>query len=126
MKAGTSVVFLPCGDIRRTAHFYHDILGLPVAEKQSDRVMVFDTGYGLWGFCQYADGRSPLSGPRGVCLSLNLESEAAVTAAYAKYAALCPVYRGPERHPDFPVFSFFLTDPDGYLVEFQRTGPAGE
>ena len=122
MKAGTSVVFLPCSDIRKTEAFYHGILGFPVAERQSESLLIFDTGCGYWGFCQYADGRKILSGPQGVCLSVNLESEAAVTEAYELYREVCPVYRAPERHPRFPVFSFFLLDPDGYLVEFQKTG----
>ena len=30
----------------------------------------------------------------------------------------------PRRHPLFPVYSFFVTDPDGYLVEFQKTDAA--
>ncbi len=122
MKAGTSVVFLPCSDIRGTERFYHDILGFPVVERQSDNLLVFDTGYGYWGFCQYGDGRKPLAGPQGVCLSVNLANEAAVVAAFDRYKETCCVYREPAWHPQFPVFSFFLLDPDGYLVEFQKTG----
>ena len=121
MRAGTSVVFLPCSDIRRTERFYSGILGFPVAERQSDSAVVFDTGYGYWGFCRYADGRKPLSGPQGVCLSLNLSSDAEVLEAYDRLKDSCTVYKDPSRHPDFPVFSFFLLDPDGYLVEYQKT-----
>ena len=124
MRSGTGAVFLPCSDICATAHFYNGILGLPVAERQSEKLLVFDTGYGYWGFCEYADGRPALSGPKGVCLSLNLDSEQAVLEAYEKYRNACPVYREPARHPVCPVFSFFLQDPDGYLVEFQKTGGA--
>lgn len=126
MKSGTGVVFLPCSDIRETERFYHGILGFPVVERQSEDLLVFDTGYGYWGFCRYADGRAPLSGPGGVCLSVNLESEEAVSAAFEKIRGLCPVYREPAWHPRFPVFSFFVLDPDGYLVEFQKTRPDGQ
>ena len=63
MKAGTSVIFLPCRDIEKTRHFYHEILGLPIEQKQGENLYIFDTGYGYWGFVQYHDGRSPLSGP---------------------------------------------------------------
>ncbi len=122
MKAGTSVVFLPCSDLSGTEQFYHGILGFPIVERQSDNLLIFDTGYGYWGFCQYADGRKPLSGPQGVCLSVNLDSETAVQDAFERYKGTCRVYREPARHPQFPVFSFFLLDPDGYLVEFQKTG----
>ena len=121
MESGTSVIFLPCSDIQKTEHFYHDILEFPIAERQSDNLLIFEVGHGYWGFCQYKDGRKPLSGPHGVCLSINLESEQAVLNAYEAYKILCPVYREPAKHPQFPVFSFFLLDPDGYMVEFQKT-----
>lgn len=120
MTIESSVVFLPCSDIGQTYHFYHEVLNLPVFQKQSDNLYIFDTGYGYWGFCQYADGRLPLSGPGGVCLSLNLESNEKVLQAYEILKDRCTVYKAPQKHPDFPVFSFFLLDPDGYLVEFQK------
>ena len=122
MKPSSGVVFLPCGDIGATTRFYHGALGLEIAETQGDSVVIFDTGCGYWGFCRYADGRAPLSGPQGVCLSINLESEQAVADAYARLKDRCAVYRPPARHPTLPVYSFFLLDPDGYLVEFQKTG----
>lgn len=121
MIPDSSVVFLPCSDIRKTVSFYRDILHLPVAGKQSDNLYIFDTGYGYWGFCQYADGRKPLSGPHGVCLSLNLSSETEVLETYDRLKDSSTVYKEPSKHPDFPVFSFFLLDPDGYLVEYQKT-----
>lgn len=121
IESGTSVIFLPCSDIQKIEHFYHDLLGFPIAERQSENLLIFYVGKGYWGFCQYSDGRKPLSGLQGVCLSINLESEEAVLNAYEAYKNLCPVYRAPARHPQFPVFSFFLLDPDGYMVEFQKT-----
>ena len=120
MKPYSSVVFLPCTDINKTVHFYKDLLGLPVDSRQSDSLYIFDTGAGYWGFCMYKDDRPPLSGPRGACLSVNLSSPEEVLEKYEELKDICPVYRGPAKHPDFPVFSFFLTDPDGYLVEFQN------
>ena len=126
MRSGTSVVFLPCSNIQATEHFYHDLLGLPIAERQSENLLIFDAGYGYWGFCQYHDGREPLSGPQGVCLSINLEGRQAVLDAYEKYRLRCTVHKEPAEHPQFPVFSFFLLDPDGYLVEFQKTGEIQE
>ena len=122
MKPGTSVVFLPCSDILKTTLFYHDILKLPIAEKQGDHLVIFDTGYGCWGFCEYADGRPPLSGPQGVCLSVNLKDEDAVREAFERLKDQCEVWKAPAKQPVFPVYSFFLLDPDGYLVEYQKTG----
>lgn len=38
------------------------------------------------------------------------------------HRCLCEVWKAPAKHPVFPVYSFFLLDPDGYLVEYQKTG----
>ncbi len=113
MKPHSSVIFLPCTDIQQTVHFYHDLLKLPIDSTQGNSLYIFDTGYGYWGFVQYADQRQPLSGKHGVCLSLNLADDQAVLAKYEELRHQCTVIRGPEKHPDFPVFSFFLADPDG-------------
>lgn len=116
----SSVVFLPCTDIEKTRAFYHDILHLPIVQKQGQSLYIFDTGYGYWGFCQYADGRKPLSGPQGACLSLNLETDNDVLAMYEHLKDICAIHQEPKMHGTYPVYSFFLKDPDGYLVEFQN------
>ena len=122
MNADSSVVFLPVSDIEETYRFYHGIIGLPVHQKQGDALYIFDTGYGYWGFCQYQDGRRPLSGDKGVCLSLNLDSKEEVISRYEQLKDKVVVHKEPAEHPVFPVFSFFILDPDGYLVEYQKAG----
>ena len=117
MRVPSGVIFLPCADIRKTLSFYRDILHLEVVQKQSDSLYIFDTGYGYWGFCQYGDGRK-LSGR--ICLSLNLESNEEVMAKYEELKDICDIVKAPAKHPDFPVYSFFIRDPDGYLVEYQN------
>ncbi len=121
MKDYHSVTFLPCSDIVTTAGFYRDTLKLKVRAVQNDNLYIFDTGYGYWGFCQYRDNRLPLSGDKGVCLSLNLDSDEEVLEIYSQLSKVCDIYRQPAHHPVFPVFSFFILDPDGYLVEIQHT-----
>ena len=120
MALESSIVFLPVTDIEKTLEFYRDVLGLKVHQKQGDNLYIFDTGYGYWGFCQYGDGRKPLSGAKGVCLSLNLSSNEEVMERYQQLKDSVSIYRKPERHPVFPVYSFFISDPDGYLVEYQK------
>ena len=117
----SSMIFLPVSDIEKTLVFYRDVIKLPIYMKQSDTLYVFDTGYGYWGFCQYDDGRKPLSGPKGVCLSINLADCAAVDRKYEESKDTVDILRKPSRHPIYPVYSFFLQDPDGYLVEYQKT-----
>ncbi len=120
MNAKSSVIFLPVSDITKTYHFYHEILGLPVHQKQGDSLYIFDTGYGYWGFCQYGNGRKALSGEKGVCLSLNLASNEEVISRYEELKDQVTIFKTPARHPVYPVYSFFIFDPDRYVVEYQK------
>ena len=124
MEILSSITFLPVSDIEKTCRFYTEVIGLKVFQKQGEDLYIFDTGYGYWGFCQYKDERPPLSGPKGVCLSLNLDSNEAVLKAFELLKDKAEVYKEPAKHPVFPVYSFFLKDPDGYLVEFQKIAEA--
>lgn len=120
MPVLSSITFLPVSDIKATYHFYHEILGLPVFQKQGENLCIFDTGYGYLGFCQYADQRKPLSGDKGVCLSFNLSGNEEVLERFEALKDKAEVYKKPAMHQTFPVYSFFLFDPDHYLVEFQK------
>lgn len=122
MAIESSVIFLPCGDIAATHDFYTRIVGLrQVQEQAGGTLRIYDTGYGCWGFCQYPDGRPALSGDKGVCLSLNCADEADVDRFYEKVTALgARVLAAPAMQERFPVYSFFIEDPSGYKVEFQK------
>lgn len=116
MSILSSVSFYPCSDIERTTAFYRDVIGLSLHQDQGS-CRIFDTGYGYWGFCQYED-RTPR--PEGLCLSLNCEDVEDVNAFYEKLKSRCKVLQEPAWHARFPVYSFFVEDPDGYQVEFQK------
>ena len=121
MAVENSVVFLPVKDIQETTEFYRDVIGFPVVQEQSGGICrIFDTGYGYWGFCQYPDGRPLLNGPQGVCLSLNCHDQADVDKQYEKLAQKgCVMDCRPKYMENFPVYGFFMKDPNGYKLEFQ-------
>ena len=114
----SSICFLPCRDLTQTTSFYTQTVGLEVAE-QMPGCVIFDTGRGYWGFCAYGDDR-PMA--TGVVLSLNCADNAAVDAEYRRLMAgnAAIVQNPPAMHAVFSVYSFFITDPNGYLVEFQK------
>ncbi|MHC1719756.1 MAG: VOC family protein [Clostridiaceae bacterium] len=122
MAIENSVVFLPCKNIDETTKFYRDVIGLPIVQEQSEGMLkIFDTGYGYFGFCQYPDNRPTLGGDVGVCLSLNCHDEADVDRQYERMVkAGCYIALPPQKQKNFPVYAFFLRDPDDYKVEFQR------
>ena len=114
MAIENCVTFLPCSDIKKTTHFYRDIVGLPVVQEQAGGMLkIFDTGYGYWGFCQYGDGRPIPSGDVGVCLSLNCHDEADVDRQYARMTEKgCVIKEPPKRQEKFPVYAFFPREQD--------------
>lgn len=117
-----SVIFLPCINIEETTEFYCNVIGLTKVQEQSGGICrIFDTGYGYIGFCQYDDGRPIPAGQTGVCISLNCHDEEAVDAVYKQMLDKgCKIDKPPMKQEKFPVYAFFLRDPNNYKVEFQR------
>lgn len=107
------VAFYPTNDVTATRQFYEDILKLSLFMDQGNAV-IYDTGYGYLGFCDYQDQRSC----EHVCISFNKESVAAVDYAYEQLPAAIQATK-PAMHPHFPVYSFFFKDNNGYTLEIQ-------
>lgn len=119
MKPESSVIFFPCKNIRETIEYYTTVLELPVYKDLGD-VVWFDCSYGYLAFVQYASD-CPIA--TGECISFNLPTTEDVDAMYEKLQSR-PVIdlKGPPlRHPRFPVYSFFFSDPNGYTLEYQKT-----
>lgn len=119
MKPESGVVFFPCRDILETKEYYSEILGLPIYKDLGNSVW-FDCGYGYVAFVYYGPERAMASGQ---CISFNLESIDAVDEAYSVLAerGALGIKNPPAHHKVFPVYSFFFTDPNGYMLECQKT-----
>ncbi len=121
MKPESSVIFFPCRDINETKNYYSQVLGLPVYKDLGDTVW-FDCGYGYLAFVYYGPERTMAS---GACISFNLPSIEAVDSMYAALrnpqSGVLGLEEPPAHHSKFPVYSFFLSDPNGYVLEFQKT-----
>lgn len=110
------VVFYPCQDIAETTQFYLEIIGLTLFEDQGT-CRIFDTGYGYIGFCEYEDHMMATK----VCISFNLKDTQAVDQMYQHMKAIgMHDLTLPQKHPKFNVYSFFMKDPNGYTIEFQK------
>ena len=119
MKPVSNVIFFPCRNMQETKKYYTEILELPVY-KDLGHTVWFDSGYGYLAFVEYDPPREMAS---GACISFNMDSEAAVDAVYEKLLTreTIGLKGAPQKHPKFPVYSFFLSDPNGYLLEYQKT-----
>ena len=107
------VVFYACDDLTETTAFYRDLLGLPVWLDQPG-CRIFDTGYGYLGFVERERTVEAYQ-----CISFNLKDRAAVDAQYQRLKDVLSCTQ-PQLHQRFPVYSFFVKDPNGYTVEFQK------
>jgi catechol 2,3-dioxygenase-like lactoylglutathione lyase family enzyme len=119
MKPESSVIFFPCKDINETKKYYTTVLELPIYKDLGNTVW-FDCGYGYLAFVDYGPDR-PLAS--GQCISFNLPSKESVDAMYRQLLSrpVVGLQDPPAQHPKFPVYSFFLSDPNGYTLEFQKT-----
>ena len=117
MMITSNIAFYPCINLIDTDDFYAGLIGLEmVFSDESSRI--YSTGRGYFGFVQYPD-RQAASGH--LCLSLNCPDRDAVDAQYRRILDAGGQPEGqPKCHPGHPVYSFFLKDPNGYLVEFQK------
>jgi len=113
----SNVAFYPCVSIEETEAFYKDIIGLELVFS-GEKSRIFSAVKGHFGFVQYADAKAAEG---RLCLSLNCGSEADVDAQYDRIVALgAKPLDKPKAHETHPVYSFFIPDPNGYLVEFQK------
>ena len=119
MKPESSVIFFPCKNLKETAAYYTGVLELPIY-KLLDNLVWFDCGYGYLAFVEYKNGR-PMA--TGECISFNLPSIEAVDAMYEalKSRPVIGLKNPPAHHANFPVYSFFFSDPNGYTLEYQKT-----
>ncbi len=108
------VTFCYTPDLPATAHFYEQLLALPLSLDQGVcRIYRVAPGAHL-GFCQRADAARP----QGVILTLVSD---AVDEWYARLSARGVVFEKPPAHnPDYNIYHCLLRDPNGYLLEIQR------
>lgn len=111
----SSVVFFPTHDLVAVEQFYSGRLGF-VVRHQTSASLIVDTGYGYLGFADYGDEQELAT---GCCISINCRDRSAVDVAYRLLRKDSIILAPPQAHPIFPVYSFFMNDPNGYTLEVQ-------
>ncbi len=106
------VNFYACSDLKQTDIFYQSLGLIPF--HSSEGCIIYDSGYGYLGFLEKED----MVLPDYSCISFNCDDIEDVNKVYLKLKDLYECTE-PMCHPNFPVYSFFLNDPDGYKIEFQ-------
>ena len=108
------VVFYQCHDLSRTDQFYIEKLGMKLWNDQPG-CHIYDSGYGYLGFVETPEFKLPSYS----CISFNCTDCSEVDRIFENFRE-DPSVTCPRKHPHFDVYSFFIKDPDGYTVEFQK------
>jgi len=110
------VTFLYCRDLRASAAFYEETMGLELVLDQGGCRIYRVSADAFLGVCQVRPGRAVA--PEGVIVTL---VTADVDGWHARLAARGVAFEAPPTaNPDFGIYHCFLRDPDGYLLEIQR------
>jgi len=109
------ITFLFTPDLDVTAGFYGEILGLPIILDQGS-CRIFQVGDGAYlGFCHHMKRANQ---PEGIILTL-VTSEVNAWFEFLLQQGIM-IEKRPAMNVDFNIYHFFVHDPNGYLIEFQR------
>ncbi len=103
-------------DLDSTAEFYADSLGLDCIREEGN-ARIFETAAGAAiGVCQAFAGR--VVEPKGGMISLVTDD---VDSCYRTLVDRgVAIEQPPHRLEQFGIYTFFVRDPNGYVIEFQQ------
>jgi catechol 2,3-dioxygenase-like lactoylglutathione lyase family enzyme len=109
------ITFVYTRDLAASAHFYQEVLGLPLALDQGSCRIYRASRDGYLGICQRPDAPEQ---PEGIILTL-------VTQEVDQWYQILsqkgvPFEKPPALNPQYNIYHCFLRDPNGYLIEIQR------
>ncbi len=109
------ITFLYTRDLVQTAHFYEEVLALPlVLDQGSCRIYrVADAAY--VGFCERAAAPEE---PRGILFTL-VTPDVDGWYAYLQQHNV-PFDKAPALNEAYGIYHCFARDPNGYIIEIQR------
>ena len=107
------VTFLLTTDLAATAHFYEDVLGLPLVLDQGSCRIYHVNGNAFIGFCERAEPGDPA----GLLFTLVTQE----VDAWYRYlmAQEVSIEKPPTLNPQYNIYQMFVRDPNGYLIEIQ-------
>jgi catechol 2,3-dioxygenase-like lactoylglutathione lyase family enzyme len=113
---GEQITFLYTTDIQKVIPFYEDVLGLPLALDQGGcRIYrIGETHIAYLGLCERATPRTP----DGVIFTFVTPDVDAWYERITSKGITCEY--APRITEEYGIYHFFVRDPNGYLLEFQR------
>ena len=108
------ITFCYTRDLKRTAQFYEETMGLPLVLDQGG-CRIYEVSPGAYfGFCE----REEVGTGKGLILTFVTDD---VDGWYERLSGQGVEFeKKPARNPDYNIYHCFLRDPNGYLLEIQR------
>lgn len=111
----SQITFLYTEDLARSAPFYEDVLGLPLALDQgSCRIYRITGGTAYIGLCQRAEPRTK----DGLIFTIVSQDVDGWYERITSKGVTCEA--APRLNETYNIYHFFVRDPNGYLIEIQR------
>ena len=115
MKFNEFITFLGTNDLKKTAFFYQNILGLTIYKDQKICLIFHINKQSKIGFCEHLpvihDRKSPI-------ITLVTEDVDEVYINLIKKGL--KIAESPKLNEKFKIYHFFFKDPNGYTIEIQR------
>ncbi len=109
------ITFLYCEDLAGTVPFYEDVLGFELAVDQGSCRIYHITGRTAYiGLCERAEPREK----DGVIFTLVTQDVDGWYEHITSRGIRCEY--APRMNETYGIYHFFVKDPNGYLIEFQR------
>lgn len=109
------ITFLGTKDIKKTSHFYHNILGLTIYKDQKICLIFHVNKQSKIGFCEHIpvihDDKSPI---------ITLVTEEVDEVYNNLINKGLKIVESPKLNKKFNIYHFFFKDPNGYTIEIQR------
>ncbi len=114
MNIEKQIIFLPTNNLQETTHFYQTQLHLELFMDQGDCVIFKTSENGYIGFCE-----RPVNIIEGkIMLTLIVDN---VDNAYEVLTTNGKIHANPPTtNSKYRIHHFFITDPNGYLIEIQK------
>ena len=115
MNVSAQISWVYTHDLDSTAEFYAETLGFEcLRDEGSARIYATSSGAGI-GVCTAFDDR--VVEPKGGMISLVTDD---VDAWHRRLLARGLDVEPPRRLERFGIYTFFVRDPNGYVIEFQQ------
>lgn len=102
-------------DLHQSERFYRDVLGLECTRDEGKARIYRTAGDAAIGVCEIFEDR--VVEPKGGMISLVTDD---VDGWYQKLKQSGVEAEPPHRLDQFGIFTFFVKDPSGYVIEFQQ------